>query len=152
MKIPREFKQFEDEKALLAVTAHQTASFYFASNGEIEEIKDMKIENPTYSDKEGFFIKSGHGDRYASGSVYESKDNKVRIDFLNQLESSLKEVVKNRNINKLYLFTPQHLAEETEKNLPYGVRELRVATLTGNFLNFNELDLLKKIKETYITE
>lgn len=151
MKIPREFKQFEDERALLAVTGHQTASFYFASNGEIEEIKDMKIDNPTYSDKEGFFIKSGHGDRYASGSVYESKGNKVRIDFLNKLESSLKETVKKRDINKLYLFTPQHLAEDTEKSLPYGVRELHVATLKGNFISFKELDLLGKIKETYIT-
>jgi len=147
MKISEKLPQFIEDRTLLIVTGQQSAAFYMAYKGEINEIKKMRIENPKYSDKEGFFTRSGFGKRFGSGSVYEPKNLKTKKEFLREFEETMEDIARTDGVDKIYIFTPGYYASNIKERIPDSMNNLIEQTYMGNFLKLKPFKLLEIIKE-----
>jgi hypothetical protein len=146
MKIPRELPQFKEHKALLIVSARQTALIYVAHKGNITEEREIKITNPEYSDREGFFTSSSKGARLGSGSVYESKTQVAHTEFLNRFQEVIKDVLTyHKEAGAVYLFAPATHAAAIKDALPAANRKLLKKTFQGNYTNYDPMEILEKI-------
>jgi hypothetical protein len=147
MKISQELPQFENKKALIITTGEQEAEFYLASNGEIEKIDSFRFEEPTYSDREGHFESRGGGNVYGSGSVYEPKKQRNRIEFRKRLENALDTIYKNYKIDSLYVFSPDYMKNYT-REIINEVFHKRVDFLyEGHYHEVHPFELLKIINK-----
>lgn len=142
MKIPAEFPQFEDENVLIVVTGAQDADIYLASNSVFEKIKSIRIPRRKYSDEEGFSVqKSG-----VSGSAREYPKEAVRQEFLNELENELKVISKKEKITSVYLFSPDYFLKTVKSSFPYPLRDKINIEIAGNYIHYQPLEILEKIK------
>jgi len=145
MKIKRELPQFEDKKTLLLVTGKQEAVIYIAYKGVIEKIVEVKVETPKYSDREGFFARTGRGKNLGSGSAYEDAGIEIKKQFFNEISTKLKILAKNQKIRVLYLFTPVYMSKQLPAALPKSIANAIVAVYHGNFRSEHPFILLAKI-------
>jgi len=118
MKIPRDFSQFINQKALIVVTGLHEADLYAAGDGILEKIGDFKLLYPHYSDKEGFFERAGHGRIFETGSVLETDKVELRHRFLKEIDRVLDNMVMKQDITDIYIFTPDFVKKELVRLLP----------------------------------
>ena len=104
MKIPRQFKQFHDEPALIIVAGRQDALLYSANNGMIDRVDAVKIPTPHYSDREGAFQTRRKGMIVRSGAPRELRDRDIIRDFIHELGKRMKKL--SFSISKTYIFAP----------------------------------------------
>lgn len=148
MKISEKFPQFKDETALIIVTGWQAAAVYRASGGRIVQAGDLKIPNPKYSDREGFFVKpGGRGQNYGGGAgmAYERIKNKVKKDFLKSLASVIGSAAAKNKIDAVYIFSPSRMLKDVENVLPKPLRKSVRSVFGGNYVHHHPFDLLEKI-------
>lgn len=144
MKIPNTLEQFT-RPSLLIVTGSQTAKIYLAHDGEITELDAVSVPTPEYSDREGHFMKTGHGEVQGSGSVYEAKEKPIRDEFLGKLSGTLNSLQHNVDIESIYLFAPEHHLNETKEKLPYQLLEKGVVTIPGNYVKDHPTELVTRL-------
>ena len=145
MIISKDIPQFKGETAFLIVTSRQEADFFRAGDGEIEKIANFMVEAPKHSDREGHFKTRGHGMTLASGAVYEVKKEKILQDFRREFKKTLKNILADNKPDRIYLFTPDYMANEVQKLLPRELASVLEKTIHGNFYGEHEFELLKKI-------
>ena len=148
MKIPKEFPQFDDEKAIFIVTGKQTAVFHLAYKGNLIELAEFKIEYPSYPDKEGFSMNRGKGMTFGFGWVLEDKKQEKAKDFLRVLEDAGKDILKKHDASKIYLFSPKYvLADAKETIRKIAPNKVEVRTFSGNYTRTHPKKLLNELKE-----
>lgn len=147
MKIKQNLPQFKDARSLIIVSGAQEGFLYLAYNEEIDKIEHIFEETPSYSDREGHFMKSGTNQDVVQGSVYENKKNYIKKSFIKRSVETIKSIVKKYDIKFIYIFSPQYLEKDLLKTLPNSVNEKVVETFLGNYSNEHEFKLLEKIKE-----
>lgn len=147
MQISNTLPQFEDVRTLLVVTGGQKTRFYYAYEGSIAEITSIQVKTPVYSDREGFFLKSGQGQTYGAGSVYEDKKESVRTEFYNELRKLIKAMTEEVEVEEIILYAPQHLAPAIRDTLPTHHKELLRHQLHGNYIDKKPLELLEILKK-----
>jgi hypothetical protein len=145
MKISQKLPQFINQKTLLIISANQEAKLYFAQNGSIELLKELKIDNPTYSDREGFMMRRGHGTTYGSGSVYEDNSKAIEKEYLEALNSEINEIDKKKEIDKIYIFVPDNFKNKLEESLHSYLQQKVHSIISGNFISQHPFDILKKL-------
>ncbi len=123
----------------------RSAEIYSAHEGEIEKIDSIKMEVPTYSDKEGFFTRSGKGMTFGSGSVLEENKQELILKFVKELGEKVERSFQENSAENVYLFTPDHIKETILDNLSSEIRKEVVLTIEGNFVEEHPFDLLKMI-------
>ncbi|MEX2436689.1 MAG: hypothetical protein WD471_00820, partial [Candidatus Paceibacterota bacterium] len=108
MKLKRELPQFKNTPSLVIVTGWQVAKIFYANNGEIHQEKEIEIENPQYTEKEGSFESKGGGMAgVVRSSASAEKDKKyVRAEFLKEFNQYLNERIKKGDIKDVYVFSP----------------------------------------------
>ena len=146
MKISRTFPQFTEETTLLIVAARQTATVYKAHKGTLRKITHIFVSNPTYSDREGFFVRSGKGRWMGSGSVYESKSESTHKEFLKEFTRTMKKLSKTISIDAVYLFASPHLVASIRESIPSRIQRHIAHIFRGNFVQHTPSELLEKIK------
>ncbi len=146
MKISKDLPQFKEEKSLIVVSAGQSAVVYKAHKGFLEELFKTQFFTRPYSDREGFFFRSGRGKRISSGSVYEPKQEVMHREFFKKLSNSLKDIIKKGYYGRVYLFIPHYLTSMMHKYIPYNLKNIPFDVIRGNFVNENPFKLLLKIR------
>lgn len=149
MRIPRELPQFNTETALIMVASKQEAHFFKANQGTIEEAGKVKIEKPTYSDREGFFQRSGKGEVLGTGSVEEIRDDEIEQELLKELQELLDKTKNDSSIDKIYLFAPSYFITKFKKNLPQKLKDKIFMEFQKNVKNFHPTKILKVIDERF---
>jgi len=147
MKISEKLPQFENRLALFIVAGTRTAEFYLAGDGAIDKINELRVEAPKYSDREGFFTRSGKGERLGSGSVYEAKKDKMRSDFHRELSEAVKKSAKKIKITHLYIFAPNHNLSSMRAVLPVSLRKTPSREFAGNYTKLKPFELIGLISE-----
>ncbi len=143
MKISKSLPQFEEEPSLFLVTGKQDAAFYRAYDGVIEQIGEIKIPKPKYSDHEGHYRMKGMGQVVSSGG-WERRDDFVIKDFLQELKSHLKNI-KPSEYAKLYVFAPSKVKNFIAHVVPAELRKKTAAIIEGNYFKAAPVFLLKKV-------
>ncbi|MDP2629087.1 MAG: hypothetical protein Q8P45_00075 [Candidatus Harrisonbacteria bacterium] len=146
MKLHQTSPPFE-EKTLLIVSGQQAAHFYLAHRRQIRSLGEFVVKNPRYSDREGYFKRSGKQMDFGSGSVYEAKKEKVHQDYLRTFEIEVKKKLLQYQVKVIYLYVPQTIAKELRARLPLGAQKLVRRTCRGNFLHLSPLELIGKINK-----
>ena len=147
MKISQELPQFPNTKTLIVVAATREAKSYLAHDGELKELGSFKMEDRTYSDKEGMMQKGMFGRTMGTGFVLERKKQKLEDDFVRKLEEHLNEIKKNNEIDSLYLMCPGQIKNHVKETIPHPLDKKLKMTITGNYLNLHPLKLVEKIQK-----
>lgn len=138
--------QFDQEKSLLVLTGEQSAKFYLAHQGTIEELSLMNILNPVYSDREGFFGRMVGRTLISSGATYEQPKRYVHNKFTSKLKSTIKVIDEQQRIDTIYLFSPKFMLNEILHNLTNDMRNKIKWTISGNLLDKHPFELIKRIE------
>lgn len=146
MTISEGLPRFDNERALLITTGKQVGKLYYATKGRVHEIDHLELETPKYSDREGFFARSGSGRAYGAGAPYEPKDTETKRKFLRQFGVRIKEAVAKRKTDAIYLFTPNYAIKELKEELSGELRDKIRFSFMGNYVKFGPEDLLSKIQ------
>ncbi len=142
MQIKQELKQFKNHPTLIITAGKQHAIFYIALNGNIEKYKEIKIETPQYSDREGRFESRSKNVNLGSGSVYEDDaEAKVITDFINEIEEELKNI---KDIKDLYYFCPDYMKNYLKKAIEKHHHDPRF--FSGNYTDKHPFELIEKIQ------
>lgn len=145
MKIPIELPQFDKRRACIAVFGKSIGICYLAYQGEVKKISQIKEIKPKYSDREGFFARSGKGRVYGTGSVYESKNDALIRRFSRRVADKLEEIAKKKKIDDIYLFEPAYVTNRNSEHFsPFVKRRIRMHVV-GNYTKHHSLQLIKEI-------
>jgi len=147
MEISSKLPQFTQKSALIVVASKQEAVFYWASKGVLERARSFLIEKPRYSDREGFFVRTGLGRFFGAGSSYEGVKKKVLQDFHKEYEESIKELSKRYNPDLVYFFASPYVVNDVQEELPPQWRGKIKDVFQGNYVKRHPFDLLKRIAE-----
>ncbi len=111
------------------------------------ELLSVEVRTPKYSDREGFFARSGNGRTYGTGSVYEPKDQESKKQFIKEFSSEIKGLAAERDITSAYVFSPDYAVTELKSELPEEVLSKVRLTFMGNFVKFGPMELLSRISD-----
>ena len=128
-------------------------NFYKAHQGNLTELVSLETEKPEYSDNEGHFESSGHGRTYNSGNVREMNqgvDEHVLDKHLNKLVAAVKEHISDDAA--VYLFVPDHLKNQTAKEIKKVLHNHTVHEEYGNYVNNGPDIILEKISALRTSE
>ena len=146
MQISETLPQFLDEKALIVVTAKEHGVIYRAHQGFIETVE--KVEEPPlgFSDREGFFFKTGFGKGFGSTAPVEEDDEHDLKRYIKTIADELNAVIKHEEPRLLYLFEPEHLKGRLEAELQDFPHLLVHKVRYGNHVDDHPKQLLEHIQ------
>ncbi len=148
MKIPQNLPQFENDKVIFVITGRQAAEFYLGHNGDLTELVEFKIENPSYADEKGSSMHRSGGITFGFGWALERNKQEETKDFLKQLGETSKRILAKYDATKIYLFSPQYIlggTKEVVKNIAGNKTEVR--TFSGNYTRMHPLKLLEELQD-----
>lgn len=146
MKVPNTLPQFIAERALIVVSAKEQGRLYQVTDGVIEEVVKVEEHPEQYSDREGFFFRSGYGRHYGSGSPLEEHTQENIRQFVSSIAVELNDAIATLRPDVLYFFQPDHLkgyltdAIINPTHIPMHTPEY------GNFVDETPLELLARIQ------
>lgn len=151
MRISSMFPQFEEDRTLFVVCGGQRGIIYLAYDGIINEVEDIRVDDPVNPEREGFFAHYGNGSIYGYGSLLESKDHKVRKDFARRIRLAIDRVTKQYKAKSIYLFVPSYRKNLVLDNLTSVVKKRIKRTLPGNYTELSPIQLLQLVESYYPT-
>lgn len=149
MKIRHPLPQFENETVLLIVSGHSSADFYVCRNGHIENRDAFRIAKPVYLDREGFFMKSGYGKVFGTGSVLKNLKNYVQNRFVSNLVKKADRLAAREKVAGIFLFSPDYMTGMILEKMPRRLAGQIRMCVYGNFTKSHPLELVDKIREVY---
>ncbi|MFA4999626.1 MAG: hypothetical protein WC519_02795 [Parcubacteria group bacterium] len=147
MKIPSDFYQFKDEKALIVVSGEEHAELFEASDGEFSHINSISAEKTKYSDKEGTY--NAPGGLFRSGGVLDDVNERERNQFLKLLRIRYDEL-KIRGYDYVALLAPQNALKDVIGcfNVPKNEVNERIRVIKeGNYLKYTPEELLRLLSD-----
>ncbi|NCU42189.1 MAG: hypothetical protein EOM19_05755 [Candidatus Moranbacteria bacterium] len=146
MIIPKHLPKFE-KTTLIVVAGSRCVRYFRAHERTVEELNMSCVELITYLDNEGFFLHSGSGGVYGSGSVLEPKKEEELRRFIRMLTKEIRErFTENKGeYDEIILFAPTYIMPKAYKSLSVGVPMSVVHKIEGNFSNEHPIDLLGRI-------
>lgn len=82
-----------------------------------------------------------------SGSVYENKIDYVEHKFLSMLEKQVRDLSREEDFGRVFLFAPEFIARRIQESLPSEVRKKIGFIAHGNFTRSHPTVLLRMIEE-----
>jgi hypothetical protein len=135
------------QNGLLVISGKERGRLFVIHEGHIREFDQVIEHPPGYSDNEGFFIRSGDGERYGSGNPRET-DDKANLDrYLRALNSELKAVIDELKPAALFIIEPVHLKDKiTEHKTNFG--NIPIFTVAyGNYVDSPKEEILHLIND-----
>lgn len=108
--------QFEQERALIVVSAKERGLVYVAHQGEITELAHVEEHPPSYSDDEGFFF-SGNPAHPSGGYPKEANNEHDFKQYINAIEAELSKAIAHQKPDVIYIFEPAHLAGKVKEHI-----------------------------------
>ncbi len=146
MKISKELPQFS-KPSLIVVTGSHSVEIYYFYQGEIVKVDSFEMETPVYSDKEGFFSRTGGGVRYGSGSVLELNKEEILKKFIRELKIRIEKAFKERQVEEIFFFQPLYLKKIISDELSPVIKNKISLVVEGNFIGHHPFNLIKMIQK-----
>lgn len=146
MHIPMRSSQFNGQNVLIVVMGTQRGLLYLAGDGNIDIIGTVEEPTPTYSDREGYFMHSGNGRVYGSGSVYEEKNIEQVRRFFKRAAEEISRVVRTYDISRTYIFEPLYAKGAVTETLRPLAHDDVALVRYGNYLHEPATTLLTFIE------
>lgn len=146
MKITDKLPQFESKKVLLVTSGGYVAVYFLATNGFLEEVSRVEEATSHYSDREGFFQRSGSGKVFGSGSVYEENNIEREKRFVRKVVDEIIKIDLKTKIDGVYLYSPKYISKRIRLELPKTQKDKIVDIFDHNYVNEHPMMLLEKIK------
>lgn len=149
MQIPNTLPQFLDTTALMVVVAKEEGVFYRLSDGKMERIAEVDNHPPSYSDREGFFFRSGYGIGYSSGAPLETDKQENIRTFMKAAAAKLNELISKEEPQLLYVFEPAHLRGRLMREVGRSIESTTsVHTVKlGNYVREHPKTLLRYVQD-----
>ncbi len=147
MKIPKQFFQFKNKKALIIVAGAQTAKFYLGYDGELsalEELNVIKEKQNEYIDEKKFSadrVKRGLG---IAGHLIKEKKDKIEKEFLLKLKDKTKKITAAFKPNAVFVFAPAYILPKIISLIPKS--KAPVKSFNGEYIKLPLTKLLAIIK------
>lgn len=142
MHINNFLPQFGITRTMFVVCGGQQAILYLAHEGIVNEIDNVHISDPDYSDEEM--------SPYEYASTFGPNSFKVRADIIRQLREAVDRSDRLYNPEALYLFVPSYRKDIVLEGLTTRARNKVKKVLLGNYADFSPLQLIL-IVESYYT-
>lgn len=149
MQIPMQLPQFKDQNALLVVMGSQRGILYLASDGRVEIIGTVEQPTARYTDREGFFMHSGNGLVYGSGSVYEDKNIERVRRFFKKAANEIYRVMRAYDVTHVYVFEPTYAKGAVTLALRPLVADRVELVRYGNYLHAPATVLMSFIQHAH---
>lgn len=147
MHIRKGLPQFEGSSTLLVVMGTHHGIIYYALDGDVELLEEVRIDTPTYSDKEGLFMRAGNGMMYSVGAVLESKEKTAVGKFSRELAAMIEEIAKYKEIEKICLFAAPEMKSFIKKDWKAGIAEKIACWFDGNYTALTPMKLVAMYQE-----
>lgn len=143
MQIPSELLQFDGKTALILVNGTEEAVFYFAHDGQMEQVENIEFEKIEFSDRED----SGrHGSTaFETGTKIEKVKKENRVNFIKSFKEKTEILAKEHKIDLVYLLAPDSILHELEKSLPSSLEGKLAKSFAGNYHKEPPVEILRKI-------
>jgi hypothetical protein len=145
MKISNKLPQFDHKKTVIIVAGKQAADIHHAYQGKLETLKEIRIEKPEYSDREGHFERHSKGQELGSGSPVKQRDKKAMQDFRNELQTTLKKLRDDIDIEQVIFMRPSQHKQDIKKKLPTYITDAIDLEIDGNFVVDHPKKILERI-------
>ena len=146
MKISQNLPQFEDKNTLLVAMGNHHGIIYHALNGELEQIDELRVEAPEYSDNEGSF-RQGNANNISFGSVLEPKKQEYQERFSKEFAEKINEYFKSKPVDQIYLFYAKDMNHLIEKDWSNDLKSITLIRFAGNHVSDAPTDLIKMIQK-----
>lgn len=147
MIIPKHLPIFE-KTTLIVSAGTQCVRYFRAYQKTVKELEMSCVRPIMYGDNEGFFLHSGGGEIYGSGSVLEPKKEEETRRFIRMLTKEIRERFEKNTYDEIILFAPQYITPKVHKKLTVGMSIPVSLIIEGNFSNEHPIDLLERIQKT----
>lgn len=145
MEISNKLPQFDHKKTLIIVAGKQAADIHLAYQGELKTLKEIQVEKPEYSDREGHFERHSKGQDLGSGSPVKERDKKAMQDFRNELQTTLKKLKEDIAIEQIIFMRPSQHKKDLKKKLPTYITDAIDLEIDGNFVGDHPKKILERI-------
>ncbi|MBW6431944.1 host attachment protein [Patescibacteria group bacterium] len=149
MKITNKLPQFESKSVLLVTTGGSVSVFFIAKNGFLKEVSRVEEGTSHYSDREGFFQRSGSGKVFGSGSVYEENNVEREKRFVKKVVDEILKIDQKSVLDEIYLYSPRYISKRIQSDLPKILKDKITETFDHNYVNEHPITLLEKIKSKH---
>lgn len=147
MKIARGLEAFDHERALIVACGEWSAKLHFAHKGKIEYLGAVVVRAPKFSDREGFFMSSGRGLIFRTGSVREQQKEHRHQQFLHELMTQVERHAANLNTSTMYVICPEHTRPAVMRALEkHYAKQIRFV-LPGCHVNDHPFTLIRRIED-----
>ncbi|MCA9357208.1 hypothetical protein H6784_01465 [Candidatus Nomurabacteria bacterium] len=120
---------------LVVISAKEHGKLYSLKEGKLTYLDEVEEHPATYSDNEGFFVRSGNGIRYGSGSPHEELTEQNLLRYFKAISVELSETVKELQPEKIYIFEPEYLKGKLVEKLENPNHIPVVVVAYGNFVD-----------------
>lgn len=118
MKIPQKFPQFEKYPALFVASGEYEARFYITFNGDIEEMKAIKMSpREEAREKQGFIGHKGGMADLSSVSHHENYMEDLKSKFAHKTAAHINDLVVEYKLDEVYVFAPKYVTKGILSNL-----------------------------------
>lgn len=93
----------------MVVSGKEHGIIYISNAGDLRHVEHIAEHPPTYSDNEGFFFRSSHGQQLGSGAPHEVDKQRNIERYINAIGEELNSVVTKEKPELILLFEPEHL-------------------------------------------
>lgn len=152
MQIPMQLPQFYNQNVLFVVMGSQRGILYFASDGTMEIIGTVEQPTPRYSDREGYFARSGHGYRYGGGSAYEENNVEQIRRFFRKAANEVYRVMRTHDIDHVYVYEPAYAKGAVTMTLKPLVDDRVELVRYGNYIHAAPTTLLGLLQQAHDVE
>lgn len=147
MQIPQKYSQFLDQEALIVVIGKGHGIIYHMKDGVIEQVDELEKQTQSFTDNEGFFFRSAHGQQLGSGAPRETDDSEYIKRFGKSISAELDKLIKQESPRALYVFEPEYVKGRIVDFLQKHP-ELVIHTVRhGNYVKEHPETLLKYITD-----
>ena len=119
----------------MIVTGEREAVFYFASNGEIEILKEFRVPDP-------------FPERQRIRSVLKQKKNKIVREFNKDFLKEFKNLIHESSFDLIYIFSPEFMHKMIEGEIPADFKHKIKNYIAGDFCHTHPFEILKRIVYT----
>lgn len=147
MKFNRDIPQFAHACVYVVAYAKERAVIYKVHDGELVQVTYVNEVSPEYSDREGFFQRSGGGEYFGSGAPYEEPKQEIIASTVRATADELWALMKEESPAAVYVFEPEHLKRQLERKLTNPAHVPVHTVRFGNFVGARPNELVNFIAE-----
>lgn len=139
-------KNPKTQNGLVVVSAKEHGKIYEIKNGELSLLDYVAEHPPQYSDNEGFFMRSGHGEQYGTGYPKEIDDARNLERYLKAIATELSELVQQYEPQRIFIIEPIHYKHKIREYLKNPSHIPTSLVTYGNYVEHSIQEIAKLLE------